>query len=264
MSVVVTGGTGFIGTKVVEYLKSQNVSVKGLGHKDASIRQDPRGLYSNFGCPETVLHLAWENSKNFKSFSNLDQLPYHFNFLKGLVEQGLKHLVVAGTGFEYGLSSGPLKETDKTDPVTAYGLAKDTLRRELSLLKRERDFTLTWVRIFYIYGDCQAKTLYTLLKAGALRGDKTFPMSKGEQLRDFLPLEAVARGLGELALMKKDLGIVNLGSGVPRSVLGLVQDWIAQNHWDIRPEPGAYPYPDYEPMAFWADTTKLKSLGVNL
>jgi hypothetical protein len=36
-----------------------------------------------------------------------------------------------------------------------------------------------------------------------------------------------------------------------------VERWIAENGWSIELNRGHYPYPDYEPMAFWGDRRKL-------
>ena len=39
-----------------------------------------------------------------------------------------------------------------------------------------------------------------------------------------------------------------------------VEGWIKENGWSIRLNLGFYPYPDYEPMAFWGNPQKLSSL----
>ena len=41
------------------------------------------------------------------------------------------------------------------------------------------------------------------------------------------------------------------------SVRALVERWIAEHGWTIKPALGHYPYPDHEPMAFWGDARKL-------
>ena len=48
-------------------------------------------------------------------------------------------------------------------------------------------------------------------------------------------------------------------SGKPISVRKLVEGWINENHWNINLNLGHYPYPDYEPLAFWGDRGKLDS-----
>jgi len=85
-------------------------------------------------------------------------------------------------------------------------------------------------------------------------------MSGGEQLRDYLPVDEVAKHIVSLALVKKDTGPVNVCSGTPVSVRRLVEGWVKENGWSIRLNLGHYPYPDYEPMAFWGDSKKLSTL----
>ena len=55
----------------------------------------------------------------------------------------------------------------------------------------------------------------------------------------------------------RDNGVVNVCSGEPISVRKLVEGWIEDNGWSIKLNLGYYPYPDYEPMAFWGDRRKL-------
>jgi len=89
------------------------------------------------------------------------------------------------------------------------------------------------------------------------RGDARFPMSGGLQVRDYLPIETVADHLVSLAQQAKDVGTVNICSGQPVTVRELVTTWISANGWSIEPEYGRFPYPDYEPMAFWGNAAKL-------
>jgi dTDP-6-deoxy-L-talose 4-dehydrogenase (NAD+) len=153
---------------------------------------------------------------------------------------------------------GPLHEGLETGPNNPYGFAKDALRLQLQSLQREIPFNLTWTRLFYLFGDGQSPTsLLSQLRASVARGEKVFNMSGGEQLRDYLPVAQAAEILVRLASGSRDHGIVNVCSGKPISVRGLVEGWIRENGWPIVPNLGFYPYPDYEPMAFWGDRTKL-------
>jgi dTDP-6-deoxy-L-talose 4-dehydrogenase (NAD+) len=83
-------------------------------------------------------------------------------------------------------------------------------------------------------------------------------MSGGEQMRDYLPVTEVARAIVSLAMKESDIGIVNVCSGRPVSVRRLVEGWISENGWNIELNLGRYPYPDYEPMAFWGSPEKLR------
>jgi dTDP-6-deoxy-L-talose 4-dehydrogenase (NAD+) len=56
-----------------------------------------------------------------------------------------------------------------------------------------------------------------------------------------------------LALRRCDAGVVNVCSGQPVRVRDLVAAWLVANQWRIALNLGHYPYPDYEPMAFWGE-----------
>jgi dTDP-6-deoxy-L-talose 4-dehydrogenase (NAD+) len=175
-----------------------------------------------------------------------------------LIEAGLPNLLVTGTCLEYGLQSGALSEDAEVCPTTPYGFAKDMLRRQLEFKKRLTPFNLTWARLFYLYGEGQAESsLLPQLKRAMQNGERIFNMSKGDQLRDYLPVEELAKYLVSLGLSPQDRGIVNVCSGKPVSVRELVERWIEENSWNIDLNPGYYPYPSYEPMAFWGDRRKL-------
>ena len=273
MKVAVTGAGGFIGRHVLAELERRSVVATAVVRPSSStspslakhataridLQNPPPNAFELMGSPDVLIHLAWGGLPNYKSLHHFEQeLPAQYRFLKGLVESGLKNLVVTGTCFEYGMQSGPLREEMETRPTNPYGCAKDTLRRQLEYLKRDQSFTLTWARLFYVYGDGQAKnSLLPQLKGAVERGDKVFNMSGGEQLRDYLPITEVAKCLVSLAMGNRDNGIVNICSGKPMSVRKLVEGWIKENDWSIDLNLGYYTYPDYEPMAFWGERHKL-------
>ncbi len=279
MKIAVTGATGFIGRHVLNELARQGVEsiavvrparspadgllalpCAGVVHID--IRNPPANAYDLLGRPDALIHLAWGGLPNYRSLHHFEQeLPAHYRFLKALVESGLGNLQVVGTCFEYGMQSGPLGEDLATRPSNPYGFAKDSLRRQLEYLQTATPFNLVWSRLFYLHGEGQAaNSLLPQLGKAVARGDKFFDMSGGEQLRDYLPVTEVARCLVALALRQSDIGLVNVCSGQPVSVRRLVEDWIAENGGSIKLNLGRYPYPDYEPMAFWGDRRKLDRL----
>jgi dTDP-6-deoxy-L-talose 4-dehydrogenase (NAD+) len=85
-------------------------------------------------------------------------------------------------------------------------------------------------------------------------------MSGGEQLRDYMPVSEAARYLVHLGRKRGDFGPVNICSGVPVSVRSLVECWIRDYDWKIKPSLGRFPYSDYEPMAFWGERRYLDTL----
>jgi nucleoside-diphosphate-sugar epimerase len=265
VKVAVTGASGFVGRHVLAELGRHAVEVTAIARRvpvdatrqarwvELDIAQPPNRSYELIGSPDVLLHLAWGGLPNYGSLHHFEsELPGQYAFLSGLVRQGLSALVAVGTCFEYGWQSGALRAEQETRPSNPYALAKDSLRKQLQHLRAATPFAFTWARLFYIYGEGQSQSsLFAQLRRAVERGEKVFPMSGGEQLRDYLPVEEAAKRLVRLTLDRTDAGPVNVCSGVPISVRRLVEEWIAARGWRIELALGRYPYSDYEPMAFW-------------
>ena len=274
MKVAVTGAGGFIGRHVVAELQRRGLDPIVVLRPPSTARPDVAeqrivrldigartpGAYEAMGRPDVLVHLAWGGLPNYQSLHHFEcELPAQYEFLRGLVVDGLPALLVTGTCFEYGMQSGPLDEAMDARPTNPYGFAKDALRRQLEFLRRTKPFALTWARLFYLYGAGQAgNSLYAQFQQAIQCREVQFDMSGGEQLRDYLAIADVARYLVSLAAGGADSGIVNICSGQPTSVRKLVERWIAQSGASIRMNLGHYPYPNHEPMAFWGNTQKLE------
>jgi dTDP-6-deoxy-L-talose 4-dehydrogenase (NAD+) len=276
MKVLVTGAAGFIGQHVVpELLKRRHDIIavdcnlekaKGMQwYKKvtfvASDIYDPMLDPSKaFGVPDVIIHLAWPGLPNYKDLFHFEtNLPSDYNFIKKMVVAGVKHILVTGTCFEYGMQSGQLSEETITMPSNPYALAKDTLRKFLQELQMKNPFTLQWIRLFYMYGPGQnPNSLLAKLDKAIDDKKRIFNMSGGEQLRDYMPVEEVAHHLVSLIDHPECSGIINCCSGKPISVRNLVEKRIAERRANIKLNLGYYPYPDYEPMAFWGKNDKIK------
>lgn len=276
MKVLVTGSTGFIGRYVVSLLLKCGLNVVATSRDEKKARQFdwynnvtyiPCDIYNKnidffsfLGEPDIIIHLAWDGLPNYKSSFHVDRnLPANCLFLKNFLDQGVKKMVVTGTCYEYGMQCGCLSEDRATLPVTQYGLAKDTLRKYLEMLIPQYNVSFNWVRLFYMYGDGQNEnSLIPQLKKAILSGSTTFNMSGGEQLRDYLCVETVAEYICRIALQREVNGILNCCSGKPISIRRFVEYIISEMNSDISLNLGYYPYPNYEPLAFWGDDSRLK------
>lgn len=280
MKIAVTGATGFIGTHVIECLLEEGHTIvasasgadkakqagwmKDVTFVPYEINQHRSGknLFEYFNRPDALIHLAWQGLPNYHSLHHIEEnLMSGYFFLKNMIVNGLKNLTVAGTCLEYGMMQGALREDMNVKPTTSYGIAKYSLYSFLERLRSELEFSLKWPRLFYTYGRGQSpKSLLPQLDAALANGDKTFKMSGGEQIRDFMPVEKLASAIVQIAKQDKVTGIINCCSGMPVKLNDFIQDYLQAKKKTITLEKGFYPYPDYEPMEFWGDPTKLNSI----
>jgi nucleoside-diphosphate-sugar epimerase len=281
--VLVTGATGFIGNHLVTMLLQKGFAVTATSSSaekagNASwfkeVNYHPFNLkdfvpsenyFAYFGSPDLVIHLAWEGLPNYKALFHFEEnLPRHYAFLKNLVIHGAQDITVTGTCLEYGFQEGALKEEMRPDPSNAYAIAKDSLRRFLEELRTVNPYLLKWVRLFYMYGKGQnPNAIFSQLETAIAKGDRSFNMSGGEQVRDFLPVEQVASNILAIAAQTQVDGIINCSSGQPKKLVELVRDYLNKSNSDISLNLGHYPYLDYEPMAFWGDNSKLQTILKN-
>jgi nucleoside-diphosphate-sugar epimerase len=278
--VLVTGATGFIGNYVVQQLLNMGCRVVATSISEAKARNhewfsqvkyipfnfaqfdDNLNYYDFFDKPDLVIHLAWEGLPNYKSLFHFEEnLPVQYSFLKNLVTHGAKDVTVTGTCFEYGMKEGLLREDMCAEPANPYALAKDSLRRFMQELQKLQGFQFKWIRLFYMYGKGQnPNSLLSQLERAVANGDEIFNMSGGQQVRDYLPVEKVAEYVVKTALQNNITGIVNCCGGHPVTVQQFVENYLKTRFLNIKLNLGFYPYADYEPMAFWGDNEKLKTI----
>lgn len=273
MRIVVTGATGYIGRHLVQALLTRGHEVVAVArsmerfqtmpwHKDVifnSLDIFDKDAGSSLPAHDLLIHLAWPGLPNYCELFHIEHnFSLDYNFLSSAVRAGTPRVMVAGTCFEYGSQNGCLSEDVLTQPNNPYGMAKDVQRKFLEMLQKKIPFGLQWVRLFYVYGPGQnPKSLLAQLDRAIASGDKVFRMSGGEQLRDYLHVEEVAKRLAAVAEMPECSGIVNCCSGKPISVRRIVEERIKFHGADIDLDLGYYPYLSYEPMAFWGDSSKI-------
>tara|TARA_B100000519_G_C14259930_1_gene447147 strand:+ start:4600 stop:5451 length:852 start_codon:yes stop_codon:yes gene_type:complete len=278
VKILITGATGFIGSHLIHEIikykhniiatgtRPENVLeadwLKDVDYIQADLNDKNKDWFSYFNRPDILIHLAWQGLPNYKEMFHLDNNLYNnYYFLRNIIDNGLKNVVVAGTCFEYGMQEGALKEDLETKPNNPYALAKDCLRKFLTELQNKKSFDLKWIRLFYVYGKGQnPSSLLSQLDKAISHGETVFNMSEGKQLRDYLPINIMVEYILKISLQNKVSGIVNCCSGKPISIIQLVEDYLYENNKQIKLNLGYYPYPEYEPMKFWGDNKKLNKI----
>ena len=264
--VIVSGATGFIGQHLIPILLKDGYEVLAISRNQKRAEflpwfKDVKFISYDFHSDQQItkvegfrglIHLAWQDLPNYDSSIHVKKnLPCSYKFIESLIDKGVNQVLIAGTCFEYGLKSGAISSSSTTEPTTQYAIAKDTLRKKLTLLSFKKDFNLQWARIFYMFGKGQnSNSIISQLDFAIKNNQKVFHMSGGEQLRDYLPVEKASEKLYNL-YKSGNKGIFNICSGKPISIRNLVESYIEKKNSNIIPKYGYYPYSVYEPMQFW-------------
>lgn len=285
MKVLITGATGFIGNHIIkELLKDKTIEIIATSRNiDKAQKYDwfdyityipfdmenitDNDLFEFFKKPDYLIHLAWDGLPNYKDLIHIEKnLFNNYNFLKNLIQNGLQNMSIIGTCFEYGMIDGCLSEDMTPQPSNSYAIAKDSLRRFIKELTNEYKFNYKWIRLFYMYGEGQSpKSLLSLVDKAIENGEKSFNMSAGEQLRDYLHISDVAKNI--ILLSRQEFynnQIINCCSGQPISIRSLVENYLKEKNYTMKLNLGYYPYVDYESMAFWGNPIKLNYTKENI
>ncbi len=282
MKILITGGTGFVGSALTRKLSAEDSNELFILHRSNSdlfriesvknkinlIEGDilnPQSYQDKVTKikPDVVYHLAWyaEPGKYLKSFENLYHLKYSVDFIKLLFELGVKKIIVTGTCFEYDANYGYLSESTPEKPEHLYSSCKLALKKVSEQLSHIYEIPFIWARIFYLYGPYEHPNRLIPYVINSLITDKKVELrSHGLQIRDYLHVDDIAQGLICL-LNEEKTSTYNIGSGNPVRVRDLV------NHiGEILGKKELIGFasdttPLDEPMFICADNTKLKKLG---
>jgi len=271
-TVLVTGATGFIGQHTVRPLIEKGYSVHAISTTPAP-RLEPDVHWHGYDMlrdgghddllaeirPTHLLHLAWYTKHRvcYAAPINLEWVAASLQLLLSFQQHGGERVVVAGTCAEYDWDYGFCSETlTPTRPATLYGKAKDALRRLVEGLAQETGLSAAWARVFFVYGPFEDPNRLVSSVTRSLIDGRPVLCTHGEQLRDFLHVQDVADAL--VQLLDSDVtGSVNVGSGVPVTVKGVVQEIARQIAGEHTIHYGAVPFDPSEPPLLVADNRRL-------
>ena len=138
MKVLVTGANGYLGQGVVKTLLDNQIDVIATDFRIDRIDDRAKKISTNlfelenpyefFEKPDVVLHMAWRDGFVHYSDNHIIDLPHHYEFLKKLVDGGIKKIAVMGSMHEIGFWEGAIKEDTPCNPLSLYGISKNALR----------------------------------------------------------------------------------------------------------------------------------------
>lgn len=270
MKILITGGTGFIGSYVVSAAINSGHEVCVLRRPDKVLRRDlpDDPVYLTKRLDEVsakdlsgfdvVIHLAATGVSPQKA--SVSELIYWnidatMHLLQRVREANVRRVVIAGTCAEYGSSADRYSFIPWFAPLlpcSSYAASKAAAFLASRAYAIESKLEYVYLRVFSAYGVGQyPKNFYPALRAAAISGED-FEMTLGEQIRDFVPVEKVAKDfLWAACMISLNAGeplIRNIASGNPTSLKEF-----ARSHWSQlgakgKLKLGALPYRENEVM----------------
>jgi UDP-glucose 4-epimerase len=262
MAILVTGGTGYIGSVTVERLRSRGEQVVVLddlsrGHRSALDEGIP--LYQGkIGDRELVARIAREHKLesciHFAALievgeSVIDPAKYFENnvgegiaFIGSLIQQGIRQMVFSSTAATYGDPEQiPITEQSRKWPKNPYGWSKLFMERLLEAYDTAYGLKFVALRYFNAAGATErcgedhrpeSHLIPNVLSAalGQLQAIRvfgnTYPTPDGTPVRDYIHVidlaDAHIRALGHL-WRGGSSDFLNLGTGHGYSVLEVIQ-----------------------------------------
>jgi len=278
-SLLVVGGTGFIGRYAVKKGVTNGYQVTVIARKPPIVSEKIKNV--DYLCADiSIYHDVYNliRSKKFTHVINLsgnmnhatlenggkEVIESHFiglmNLIRSLNRDFLQSFVQIGSSDEYGNCDAPQNEDYDCFPSSNYAFAKLCANNFLLMLSKTEQFPAIMVRLFLVFGPNQDSQRFLPQVIRACLEDKNFPVSKGEQLRDFCFVEDAVDGIF-FALESKGLfgNIFNIASGKPIKIKDMV-DYIVGLIGMGHPVFGAIPYRENENMNLYANVSKANKL----
>ena len=272
IKIFLTGGSGFIGSHYLANMAHHDCNITAVRRPGSQARiplpREPAWLVKpldklqieDLSGHDVLVHLAstgvspqqatWQELFywNVNTFVRLLDIAY---------QAGIRRIVAAGSFAEYGKSSENyefIPVDAPLQPTSAYAASKAAASVAALAFAQTAKIELCYLRIFSAYGPGQhEENFWPSLRNAALSG-KDFPMTPGAQVRDYVPVETVAKMI-HFATYRPDIKkgkpkVTNVGSGLATTMLDFAKHWWAIWNASGRLLPGALPYREGESMRF--------------
>ena len=260
MSVLITGGAGFIGSHTARLLTESGFQVIVLDNLSSGRIENARwgefveGDIADTGLVRsviqghrvtTVLHLAGSThvaeSMTQPHAYLKNNVGATLQLLDAMIAEGVNQFVFASTCAVYGdPGSTPVREEESVAPLSPYGESKLQVERALPWYEKAYGLRWTALRYFNVAGASEdlsediptsVRIIPRAIHSGMGRGQglyvfgTTFPTPDGSAVRDYVHVRDVARAnLQALQCVQQGHQgrVINIGSGVGISVLQII------------------------------------------
>jgi len=278
-TVLVTGGTGFLGKNFITYLKNKNrFSIYSLSKKKIKKNFQQKNVkyifcdISNKKQLKKKLHHNFNYIVNFAGHINHKNLnktyETHYLGLKNLVDifedKNIIKFIQIGSSVEYGFLESPQKEEQFVQAKSLksmYGKSK-LLSTEYIMKKfKLKNFPAIVIRPYLVYGPGQsADRLIPITISNCLK-DYSFKCSSGEQKRNFMFIDDFVKIVYKSLFSKLTGQILNVGSVKNYKVKFVISN-INKLIGMGRPLYGRIKMRRDEPMNLYPSLKKLKKISI--
>lgn len=268
--VLVTGGSGFIGSRVVEALSKREVELHTVGRRSLArdgVAHHSLDIHDHLALdallrsvrPTHVLHAAWFAAHGvfWEAPENLLWARTSLALASSAKDAGVVRFVGIGSVAEYDWSrglEGPLSESMPLKPRSAYAQAKVETFRALSHLFAGSATRFAWARLFHLFGAGEPGGKITSAIARDLAVGRAATVRQPDSVLDLIDVDYAGRALATLLLGRLE-GPINLARGEGIAVRDLVGIIAQACGWsgDVE-EPG----PVAGTLTLVADVTRLR------
>ena len=173
--------------------------------------------------------------------------------IAGIAAAHGSRLIFPSTAMVYGDNETPFLETMPKKPLNSYAISKHLAEEIICEAAKKHGFDYAIARIAILYGPGQTGDMFIPAAVRNLISGVPFPMTEGEQERDFIHIEDML-DLFEIFLERSEVrGIYNAGTGKPitlRNAVLLIREACGT---DTLPMFGAVPYRNNESWRYSVD-----------
>jgi nucleoside-diphosphate-sugar epimerase len=280
MKILVTGGCGFIGSHIVDYLVATNHQVIVIDNESAEdkdrVYKNPNAIYyqycitdyantvSIYAGVDAVFHLAAIARIQRSFIDPINTIKVNtlgtVTVLECCAVNNVKRVIFSSTSSIYGNNRLPFDERMPPDCLTPYAVSKLACENLCQLYNKVHDIDTVILRYFNVYGDRQPihgsyATVIGLFLKQYWRGVPLSVIGDGSQRRDFTHIEDVINA-NMLALHytnRHNGEVYNIGTGKSYSILEVAQ--LISDKIEFVPKRNG------ELNATLADITKAKVIG---
>lgn len=255
MRVLVTGGTGFVGSNLAQKLVDLGHEVVITGTKAEQAVPGARFLnhhlngvsVEDIGPIDVCFHQAANNDTLDKDMKEmfLANVFAPRDFIEKLIERGCKNYVYASSTAVFGNSPSPYTETTSQAPTTNYALSKSAFEVLAHKMAKHYKVNMIGLRYCNVYGPGEIHkgrraSMIHQLCLKMLRGERPKLFEFGTQSRDWCYIEdVVAANVAAWRFCEGKTATAhefNIGSGSSMSFNRIMEIINAELGTDIQPE----------------------------